>query len=101
MMSCVDSFPFLDVHSYSAVSLPLAGGKSRLIVVVPKAAANLVRLSTDTIRPRQGQLTLQTSIESGIFGSGTILHSFLENVRMAEEKLVKVSLPRLTIQVRK
>ncbi len=44
-------------------------------------------------------LIAQTSVESEIFGSGTILHSFMESVRTAKEKLVRVSIPRLTIQV--
>ena len=41
----------------------------------------------------------QTSVESEVFGSGTVLHSFLEGVRTARGKRVQVSLPRLTIQV--
>ena len=81
MMTCVEHLHYLNVDTYSAVALPLAEGlrEAFFIVVVPKA--NL------------------TDVEMEIFGSGTLLHSFLENVRSSHPRLIRMSLPRLTLQI--
>ncbi len=84
MMTGTEKIHYLDVKSYSAAAIPLAEGlkKAFFIVVLPKS-------NNENL----------TDVESEIFGSGTLLHSFLENVHTAEERLVQISLPRLTIQV--
>jgi len=36
----------------------------------------------------------KSSVELEIFGSGSILHHFLESIRTAKDKNVKVAIPR-------